>query len=397
LLRRQFGRQEIIYPFHRRNVQGVDFWRKTFMGSHVERLLLNIKRHTNQSVYDALMNECGTLGEEPPSVELERYRISVFEKMQLLCSNDETSKILHADSFYTLGELRKVYGFNDFLSKYSDNTEIRGFSGNENRLSFILGGELFVKIYPNKGSSYFLDGTHDKEVGVYEYIQKNNIPIHVPQMICNGANDGYPYIALEYIRGRTMRQPRQKGNNAEEKQIISSAAGELMNVLHSIRKNDELHGVVERNHLKDIQSFSQRLGEVDNNAELMNRAFEKISEFLLKHDEEKVLVQGDAHINNFLIDDSGQVYLYDFETAFWGDPNYDIAGLTKKGHIKFDDFVDSGGYKHPINREAVKAYQMMYCVTVMAYYCPHYKQRYGFACNDAYLPYKNRLVECLRQ
>ena len=148
----------------------------------------------------------------------------MFEAMQLVCNAETIAKIFHSYSFNNLGELRQAYGFSDFLSKYSDGTNVRGFSWNENRFNFILGDELFVKVYPNKGAGYFLDGAQEKEAGVYEYIQHNNVPIRTPKMLYCGANGGYPYVALEYIRGRTVRQPSRKGNAEEEIAIISNMA-----------------------------------------------------------------------------------------------------------------------------------------------------------------------------
>ena len=250
--------------------------------NHVERLLASIERNTNQCIYDILVSECGIIGSDAASIKQEKYIVSIFEKMQILCNAETISDIFNSYSFNTFGELKKVYGFNNFLGEYSDCTEIREFSWNENRFNFILGDELFVKVYSDKGSNYFLDGTFDKESGVYEYIQKNKIPIRVPKMIHCGDNNGYPYIALEYIDGRTVRKPLYKGNPEEERRIISSIAGELLTVLHLINKNDELCGVFERNHSDDIQVYSQRLRDVDGNAELMDASHEHIRSFLSK-------------------------------------------------------------------------------------------------------------------
>jgi len=296
----------------------------------------------------------------------------------------------------TLGDIRKNFNLFNFLNNYSDSVKIQNFYLNDviTRFMFTVNDEIFVKVFLENEKRYFLDGSLAKECAVYNYIQSNKIPIHVPKMIYMGKSDEYVYIILEYIKGNGLRQLLYKGNPEEDEQIIRQISGQLT-ALHSICKNDKLNELCERNHESDIKYYTRLLKDVDNNYALMGEVYDIISKFLLVYRKKPVLIHGDASLGNWIVDKFGKVYLIDFETAFWGDYNYDIAVLTKQGHIVKDDFLNKGIYGHNIYLDAVRVYNMLFCVSVMAYDCPYYENHYGPGNIVNYSKYKDMLIECL--
>jgi aminoglycoside phosphotransferase (APT) family kinase protein len=213
-------------------------------------------------------------------------------------------------------------------------------------------------------------------------------------MLCE-EREGYSCIALRYIEGKTVNKVLYLGGGEEDKKIISDITG-ILATFHSIQRNNEMCNIVKRDHINDINTFTQMLRDLDGNADLMDATHESVHGFLSKQNEKDVLVHGDLGLGNLLLDRNGKVYLFDFATAFWGDPDYDIGVLTKQGHMKITDFIKSGRYGRNVNLEAVMAYQMLFCVMVMAYCCPYNKEYYGVDDYATYSGHKKRLIECLR-
>lgn len=143
----------------------------------------------------------------------------------------------------------------------------------------------------------------------------------------------YPLIIENYISGKTMKQRNEKYVD----QIL-----EALPIAVTLYQKGNTTEITPQSKIISSDMFRNRLEylTIHNSpyVELFRKHFDSIDKFTRKCNkilDEAVFVHGDLNPENFILSDDNKWYLVDWQSAFIGDPSFDIATLVWDFYWKF--------------------------------------------------------------
>ncbi|TSD02552.1 MAG: hypothetical protein Athens071416_643 [Parcubacteria group bacterium Athens0714_16] len=179
---------------------------------------------------------------------------------------------------------------------------------------------------------------HIKNMAEYESLTLENLEsLNLsPTFIINDVSRKdfpYPLIVEKYISGKTMKQRSER----YIEQILDS-----LPIVIKLYQKGNTNGITPQSKIISSDMFRNRLEYLTTHnspyVELFNRHIASIDEFTRKCNEildETVFVHGDLNPENFILSDNNKWYLVDWQSAFVGDPSFDIATLVWDFYWKF--------------------------------------------------------------
>lgn len=143
----------------------------------------------------------------------------------------------------------------------------------------------------------------------------------------------YPLIIENFISGKTMKQRNEKYvDQILEALPIAATLYQKGNTTEITPQSKIISSDMFRNRLEYLATHNSPY------VELFNKHIDSIDEFTRKCNEildETVFVHGDLNPENFILSDDNKWYLVDWQSAFIGDPSFDIATLVWDFYWKF--------------------------------------------------------------
>lgn len=179
-----------------------------------------------------------------------------------------------------------------------------------------------------------------KEVEVARWLISNDVPacplLDVPQPL---DVDGFPVTFWTFIKGR----PGGPGDVGTLGEVLRSIHGLPQPSTFALSTADILARVDKRIAASPIPTTDK---------EFLRRRCQQLRQRLttLSFPLPPAAVHGDAHVQNLIFSNDGQVYVIDFERFIWGQPEWDLA-MTATEYVtagwwtrpEYEEFVDSYG------------------------------------------------------